>query len=538
MNLRLKISKKIGLGFGILAFAVILSSAITFYTLNNNRLINERIANIYMPSVSALNDLYSMVNDSKMLIKNWVFIDSKSDTPGKKRLVHIHEKQYPILKEEITRLSEQWPKKQENETNQLLKTIEDTLFRQHAFIMSLLASFEDYDRPAIVFEASSMVGEENDTVMVVTNSVLNRLDTLIKYHEQKVVDAKTLMKRSFDRFQALIITISILLLFSVLIFATYSIKTIVGPIKKLKEATEKLGQDDLNVSVNIRTGDELQSLAETFNLMTGNLRANRKKLREANKELESKSERLASANIALHKGEKMLRELNSTKDKFFAIIAKDLKNPLTSLLSITQSLTESYYDIEEEDRHFYIQRVNMTAHEIYRLLENLLEWSVSQINDTAGNPEEIDIKTLVDNNIYRLKSIADKNNVKLESNVDEHVYAYADKNMINTVIRNLVSNAIRYNKPNGIVAISCQKTEKYLEISVRDTGIGIKPEKINDIFAINPDSNGDNSGNSQATGLGLYVSKEFVEKNGGEIKVISEPKEGSEFIFTLPKVSD
>mgnify|MGYP006301977839 CR=1 FL=1 len=153
------------------------------------------------------------------------------------------------------------------------------------------------------------------------------------------------------------------------------------------------------------------------------------------------------------------------------------------------------------------------------------------------NYEEREIKTLVDNNIYRLKSIADKKNINLESKVDEHAYAYADKNMINTVIRNLVSNAIRYNKQNGEVVISCLKTEKYLEISVKDTGIGIEPEKINDIFSINPDSNGDKSGNAQATGLGLYVSKEFVEKNGGEIRVNSKPKKGSEFIFSLPKVS-
>lgn len=534
MDLRLSISKKLAIGFWILTISVIISTFLIYQTLDRNRKMNEAIADIYVPSVSFLNDLSFLITDSKMLIKNWVFIDSKSNTVDKQRLKSIHQARFPQLKLKLLTLSEKWNQKERTSFKQICKLIEDTLFVKHKYIMSKLNNFDSYNIPSVMFEVSSMVEEDNDEVMLATNAILSRLSTLIRLQELRVVEAKMAMKKSFDRFQQLIVILGIFLVISALIIATMSRRIIVSPLMRLKHATDELKADNLDIKVEINSGDEIQELAEAFNQMTVSLKNNRNKLKETNIKLESERAKLEEAYIALQKGEKMLKDINTAKDKFFAIIAHDLKNPFTSLISITQSLSQSFHDIDDEDKHFYIQRVNKSANLIYNLLKNLLDWSRSQTQGFEFEPQILNLKEISENNLSLLRINAEKRSIKLVSNISDNTTAYADKNMVNTIIRNLLNNAIKFNNDEGTVSINSQVNGDFVEISIKDTGIGLSEEDRQKIFRIDVANKSIGKSKEKGTGLGLILCKEFTEKNGGTINVISKLNEGSEFVFTLP----
>lgn len=229
-----------------------------------------------------------------------------------------------------------------------------------------------------------------------------------------------------------------------------------------------------------------------------------------------------------------LEELNRTKDKFFSIIAHDLKNPFNSLLGFSELLLDSFSDFPPEKIEEYIKIIFETAHSSYALLENLLEWSRSQTGGIQITPQKIDISVLVEKNFDLLEIHAHKKGIKLINDVDPATTCYADYNMINTVMRNLISNAIKYTSGGGKVSIDCEQAGNNIKILVADTGIGIKNIVLDKLFRIDQNVSTKGTDSESGTGLGLILCKEFIEKNGGEIGVNSQVGEGSTFYFTLP----
>lgn len=232
--------------------------------------------------------------------------------------------------------------------------------------------------------------------------------------------------------------------------------------------------------------------------------------------------------------EQKFRELNATKDKFFSIIAHDLKNPFNDLMGFTQLLA---LNIEKYDTSKIIQFANIihqSSKLAHNLLENLLDWSRSQTGVLKFNPEKIIINRLIEENIELLESTAQNKNIKIYYELDKDIFAFADKNMLNTILRNLISNAIKYTKLGGHINISSYCDHKICEISISDSGIGINEQNIGKIFKIDESFSTPGTERERGTGLGLILCKEFVEKNKGEIWVKSEPDKGSTFTFTLP----
>jgi signal transduction histidine kinase len=229
-----------------------------------------------------------------------------------------------------------------------------------------------------------------------------------------------------------------------------------------------------------------------------------------------------------------LKELNAAKDKFFSIIAHDLKNPFSVLLSVTEALSESFKDLNEDEKNISIQRINKSANQLFSLLENLLQWSMSQTGRTKYVPEKMDLGTVVASNVSLLKMNAESKKVKLTSDIKEKTYVYADVDMIKTVVRNLLSNAIKFNKAGGKVKVTSRQKDSYLEVSVIDSGIGLSKEDLNKLFRIDVKNKSIGTSKEKGTGLGLILSKEYIEKNRGKILVESELGKGSTFTFTLP----
>lgn len=238
--------------------------------------------------------------------------------------------------------------------------------------------------------------------------------------------------------------------------------------------------------------------------------------------------------ILLKESEAQLKELNATKDKFFNIIAHDLKNPFTSLLGSSELLYENIDHMSAENIKKLTLILNDSAKGGYAILQNLLDWSRSQTGILKYNPVKINLKDLIDENISNLQLPAVNKEIHLYSETEENIYIIGDKNMINTLLRNLLSNAIKFTHRNGRVVVGAITESENVTISVKDTGIGISEEKIEKLFRIDTKHSMPGTENEQGTGLGLKLCREFAEKMGGKIWVESTENKGSDFKFSIP----
>jgi len=236
--------------------------------------------------------------------------------------------------------------------------------------------------------------------------------------------------------------------------------------------------------------------------------------------------------IALQKNK--LYELNATKDKFFSILAHDLKNPFASLYSLSNLLKDNYETADEEDKIMIIEKISSSAKHIYSLLESLLTWSRSQSGFIKYTPVEFDISRLVNANLNLNQVQAEKKGIKLLNSTNGKLNVFADQEMINTIIRNLINNAVKYTNKGGTIEVKVHSSNDYLEVSVCDQGIGISQEDQKKLFQIDVKYKTPGTSNEMGTGLGLILCREFIEKNRGKIWVESELGKGSCFYFTLP----
>ncbi len=247
-----------------------------------------------------------------------------------------------------------------------------------------------------------------------------------------------------------------------------------------------------------------------------------------------------AAEIALKKSEIQLRESNATKDKFFSIIAHDLKSPFNAILGFSNILLKKHAVYDDQKREKLIKSVNDSANNAFKLLENLLTWARTQSGGIEYKPEKLHLKILLFETMFDLQAQANKKGINIIDKIQDDETIFADKNMLATVLRNLISNAIKFTTKNDQIVISSNKQSdsNFLEISVKDSGVGIPKEKINDLFRIEKNTSTQGTENETGTGLGLILCKEFVEKHGGKIWIVSEDGKGSDFKFTLPLNSD
>ena len=258
---------------------------------------------------------------------------------------------------------------------------------------------------------------------------------------------------------------------------------------------------------------------------------------KTNRILQRQYEQINLVNKKLEESEKDLRELNATKDKFFSIISHDLKNPFSSLMAVTEMIEQNFKSSSEEENLSGIRRINESARHIYNLLDNLLTWSKSQRGKLDYEPTGFNLSTVVQVNLNLHKVQADKKEISLINGLSDPLHAFGDREMISTVIRNLLNNAIKFTGPKGKVTVRAEKDEKFIRLSVTDNGTGISEENLQKLFKIDEKFKCNGTSNEKGTGLGLILCKEFVEKNDGEITVESKIGEGSTFSFTVP-VSD
>lgn len=244
---------------------------------------------------------------------------------------------------------------------------------------------------------------------------------------------------------------------------------------------------------------------------------------------------LISLTKKLAESEQKLKELNFSKDRFFSIISHDLKNSFTAILGLSRLLSSDNYNSNAESVKETSGLIYTSSQKLYSLLENLLEWAKLQRDEIKFGPSKFNIFDVTEDIIGLFKLKLSQKNITVENNIERETIIDADQNMIKTVIRNLLSNAINFTRQNGTIKLSSAKVNGMIETSVADNGIGIAHENVSKLFKIDEKFINENTDGERGTGLGLILCKEFVEKNGGKIRVSSEIGKGSVFTFALPE---
>lgn len=251
-------------------------------------------------------------------------------------------------------------------------------------------------------------------------------------------------------------------------------------------------------------------------------------LRDQTSELNLKNNELEELNTHLN-------ELNATKDKFFSIIAHDLRNPFNTILGFSEMLASNYNALKDEKTEQVLKLMHNSAQNLFNLLENLLDWARSQRGIIEFKPEIHDLRNLLGDCTKLFKdSLATKNLKLIVTESEDRIPVYADRQMLETVIRNLISNAIKYTHNNGEIKVTSHFTGTETIITVSDNGTGMSAEKSAKLFRIDSGISTPGTNNEKGTGLGLLLAKEFVSRHGGIINVSSEAGKGSRFTISLP----
>jgi two-component system sensor histidine kinase/response regulator len=244
---------------------------------------------------------------------------------------------------------------------------------------------------------------------------------------------------------------------------------------------------------------------------------------------------LEQAQGALQEQDKALREANAAKDKFFSIIAHDMRNPLAGLHTVSEVLDSRYDRLDEAERRRFSHLLHEGAKQSVDLMQSLLSWARSQTGRLENNPKRLTLHSLVVENIAQVQQAAAQKQIAIAAPIPAHVEVLADPEMASTVLRNLLSNAVKFTPRGGRLEVSALEDGTEVQVAVADTGVGMTAQELEKLFRIDEHLSGKGTEQETGNGLGLLVCKEFVEKLGGRIWAESRPGLGSTFRFTLPK---
>jgi len=299
---------------------------------------------------------------------------------------------------------------------------------------------------------------------------------------------------------------------------------------------------DYEIRIKDKAGNEKTVLETSFLLkdVNGNLIGYQGILRDVTEHkrdeilLRKYNEELSEVNRQLKNSEDELKKINSEKDKFFSIIAHDLKSPFNALLNLSEFLVEDLSDLSFAEIKTFSGEINKSAHSVYDLLLNLLQWAQIKTGRMGITKEKVPLSGIINNTMVLLKNVANKKSIKLVNETEDSLFFKGDKTMISSVLQNLISNAIKFSKRNGEIIIFSEVKEGEIIVSVVDNGVGIPQDNLNRLFKLDEHVSTQGTANEAGTGLGLILCKELVEKNNGKIWVQSEERIGTTFSFSLP----
>jgi len=249
--------------------------------------------------------------------------------------------------------------------------------------------------------------------------------------------------------------------------------------------------------------------------------------------LEEKTNELIKLNEQLRISEIELKETNVSKDKFFSIVAHDLKSPFLGLIGFSDILVEEFSSLPSEKVFDFLRKINRSIRDLYKLIEQLLEWSRLQIGKMQFAPAKLDVYESILYVLGLLAPTASNKNLQLENLSKPNLFVMADEHMLHSVLENIITNAIKFSFPENRILVNAEKQGDFVTISIKDFGMGISQEDINKLFQLEPYTR-QGTAKEKGTGLGLMICKDMIEMHNGEIWLESELNKGTTFFFTVP----
>ena len=302
-------------------------------------------------------------------------------------------------------------------------------------------------------------------------------------------------------------------------------RRVVRPLEALKRGVERIGRGDLAFRLDLKTGDEIETLAEEFNTMTA-------ALREAHTGLEQKIEERTQA---LRGANQRLDDASRYKSQFLANVSHELRTPLNAIIGFSEVLLDPALTVSPPEQKEFLENILVSGKHLLRLINELLDLSKIEAGKKELQLEAVDLHKLIESATATLRPLAAKKTITVEAVVDGAIPALsADAGKISQVLLNLLGNAIKFTPDGGRVAVEAGVRDGAVEVAVSDTGIGIEPEDQARVFEAFQQAESAGTGRPEGTGLGLTLAKTFVEMHGGRIWVTSEIGRGSTFTFRLP----
>lgn len=307
-------------------------------------------------------------------------------------------------------------------------------------------------------------------------------------------------------------------------------------LSMLKTKMERDKQKETKVVINKLENAKMRSaiyiglaLLIIWGIITYMMSKSRKAHKRLNAELQLKQ-------VVLENREEELEEINQTKDKLFSIIAHDLRGPIGALLEVLKMMKSG--DLNMSEFRDFVPKLIKDVDHISFTLNNLLSWGQTQMNGATTNSTIVKLNTLVNNNINLLAETAKKKSISLTNEMPDNILIFSDPNQIDIVIRNIISNALKFTPKDGKITIDAQEKYQFIEVTIKDTGIGMSEEDLSKVFATNQSHTTFGTNNEKGTGLGISLCKEMLENNGGNLWAKSKLEKGTTFYFTIPKADN
>ncbi|MBN1185090.1 MAG: hypothetical protein JXB49_22580 [Bacteroidales bacterium] len=301
--MKFSIAQRLIIGFAVMALVIGVSSTLTYSILSNNIKTNKEVVDINNPSLRYLNSLHSLITNSKMLVKNWVYIEKKTDTKDKQKLRDLHEKDYPLIKQQIMQLIASWDETDRLEMDSIFGEIENELFSQHNRIMEGLSTFESYDDPMVIFEVMPMAEQDGET-MVLTDNIIGQLDQLIKRQAIMIEAKNRIMNASFNRFKSIVLILGLWAIGVAVFTAFMIIRNIRKSLSNANVFIKELAQGDLTkeLHLNGNAKDEIGMLLRELDFMKQNLKKMLDQVKVNSLNLNSISREIDDISKNLHNG--------------------------------------------------------------------------------------------------------------------------------------------------------------------------------------------------------------------------------------------
>ena len=551
-GMTISIQKRIYLCFALLVFLFVINGIITNITLNNNKKLSTRLSENIDPSLKSMEDLRKLMLESKMYTTNWVFL--RSNQEDKESLKKLHNQTYQTLKTKMNSYSSNWQEKRLVDTLNKVYTGFEQLLEIEKQIMGSLKEFRDYDDPVIKLEAERIIEEE---VLPRTTALMAELEVLQTHGMKLRATESQKVEQSSVQLRLIIIVLAVVTICIGLLLSMYMTKMIVSPLNQIRHIVNDLGKGIIQKINHKAKDDEIGRMVFSVNNLSEKLQATANFAHEVGirnfdipykplsdddtlgKALLAMRDNLKASETELIIAKEKAEAASLAKSEFLANMSHELRTPMNGIIGFSELVLTT--ELQKTQRE-YLQNVGKSAYNLLNIINDILDFSKIEAGKISIDRNAFKLNEVIEETVDVLSIKALEKNLELICNIDPRLPAefFGDQFRLRQVMMNLIGNAIKFTSKGEICVMVSQLKPAYekdsakfidLNISVKDTGIGIAREKLTAIFESFTQEDSSTTRKYGGTGLGLTISKQLAELMGGSLRAESQHGHGS--LFTL-----